>query len=917
MMKNTLFLFFTILWIQIYSQQTQVQHLSGTDAHNTVPWEFYCSDGMNSKQWTTIEVPSCWEQQGFGQYQYGRDPFEERLKEVGTYKHDFSVPKNWNSKEVLIVFEGVMTDAKVKINGKLVGPVHQGAFYEFHYDISRYLRYGKQNSLEVEVKKFSDNESVSFAERKADYWVFGGIFRPVYLKAKPRKNIQRVAIDARADGSFKADVFTSQSDKSAELDIEIQTLDGTAVANFTTPVQGKTSKVSGFLDNPNLWNPESPFLYQAVFTLKHSNKIIHQLTERFAFRTVEIREQDGIYVNDVRVKLKGVNRHTFHPDHGRTSSKKLSIEAVKLIKDMNMNAVRMSHYPPDKHFLNVCDSLGLFVLNELAGWNQPAYDDVVGLKLLKEMISRDVNHPSIILWDNGNESGWNNSLNDDFKKLDIQNREVIHPWQDYRNINAKHYMNYNYLALDGYAKRSIFLPTEFLHGLYDGGHGAGLEDYWLRIWNHPLAAGGFLWVFADEGIARTDRKGEIDLDGNHAPDGILGPYMEKEASFYTIKNIWSPVFIEKRYITEEFNGIFNIENRYHYTNLDQCDFSIDWIRFNSKGESIIESNQELKIKLEPDQKGKLKVALPSDWDALHLLKITVSDKQGSVINQWSYPIQTAGKVFSQIKTPHQESTIDLTEQSSSFLVKAGDLSYQFDKKNGMLSSVSIKGAVIPLTDGPVFVSQDKKVKEVNTQIKNDGSISIITVYEKKLDSVIWQVQKNGLLDLKVAYAPSNNKPYVGISFSFPEEEISGMKWMGQGPYRVWKNRKSDTNFGIWEKQYNQTITGHSGFEYPEFKGYHSNVYWVEVKTRKTPSFKVYIASNDIYLKMLTPDFSDDGKHTTVKFPKGDISFLHGISAIGTKFKSPNVLGPQSGNAIFSTNAFHGEKLRLHLVFDFN
>ena len=220
MMKNRLFLFFTIVWIQIYSQQSQIQYLSGTDAHNTVPWEFYCSDGMNSKQWTTIAVPSCWEQQGFGQYQYGRDPFEERLKEVGTYKHDFSVPKNWNSKEVLIVFEGVMTDAKVKINGKVVGPIHQGAFYEFHYDISRFLHYGKQNTLEVEVKKFSDNESVSFAERKADYWVFGGIFRPVYLEAKPRKNIQRVAIDARADGSFKADVFTSQSDKSAELDIE-------------------------------------------------------------------------------------------------------------------------------------------------------------------------------------------------------------------------------------------------------------------------------------------------------------------------------------------------------------------------------------------------------------------------------------------------------------------------------------------------------------------------------------------------------------------------------------------------------------------------------------------------------------------------------------------------------------------------
>ena len=233
-----------------------------------------------------------------------------------------------------------------------------------------------------------------------------------------------------------------------------------------------------------MWNPEFPNLYTALFKLMDkNNRVIHQMSKRIGFRTIEVRAEDGVYVNNVRIKMKGVCRHTFQPKTGRTSSKAISIEVVNLIKDMNMNAVRMSHYPPDEHFLDACDSLGLFVLDELTAWQVPSYDDVVGRKLLGEMIAHDVNHPSIIFWDNGNEGGENNHLNDTFAEFDIQKREVLHPWQDFRKTNTLHYIDYNYLALDGYSKRKIYFPTEFLHGLYDGGLGAGLDDYWLRMWN--------------------------------------------------------------------------------------------------------------------------------------------------------------------------------------------------------------------------------------------------------------------------------------------------------------------------------------------------------------------------------------------------------------------------------------------------
>ncbi|RLD23999.1 MAG: hypothetical protein DRI70_08695, partial [Bacteroidetes bacterium] len=188
------------LAILAVGQKTELLYLSGTGADHTVEWDFYCSDGMNSGNWTTIEVPSCWEQQGFGSYNYGQDSFVDRLNETGLYRYSFEIPAAWKAKQVYIVFEGVMTDAEVKINGKLAGPTHQGAFYQFNYDISKHLKYGSINKLEVLVKKHSENESVNLAERRADFWVFGGIFRPVLLEAKNKENINRVEIDSRANG---------------------------------------------------------------------------------------------------------------------------------------------------------------------------------------------------------------------------------------------------------------------------------------------------------------------------------------------------------------------------------------------------------------------------------------------------------------------------------------------------------------------------------------------------------------------------------------------------------------------------------------------------------------------------------------------------------------------------------------------
>lgn len=278
-----------------YGQQTEVKYLSGTGAGDTRNWDFYCSGGMNSGKWMTIPVPSCWEQQGFGAYYYGYGK-GDRLYETGHYRTTFQAPEEWENKQVWIVFEGVMTDASVMINGESAGPTHQGAFYRFRYDISALLRYGKNNRLDVQVKKQSDNASVNRAERDADYWVFGGIFRPVYLEVSPLTHITRVAVDARADGNFEADVYLSGSGAD-KIRVDISPLQGNgSTASFEYKATPGKVRLGGRIDRPQAWSPEFPNLYHATFSLLDGRgEVIHAVTERIGFRTIAYRESDGIY----------------------------------------------------------------------------------------------------------------------------------------------------------------------------------------------------------------------------------------------------------------------------------------------------------------------------------------------------------------------------------------------------------------------------------------------------------------------------------------------------------------------------------------------------------------------------------------------------------------------------------------------
>lgn len=921
--KVLFLLFILAVSANLFSQASKVIYLSGKDAENTKEWDFYCSAGRQSGFWTKIPVPSCWELEGFGSYDYGRgNPFENRLKEEGLYKYSFFAEANWKGEIIDLVFDGVMTDCEVKINGQIIGEAHQGAFYQFKYKIDRFLKYGKQNLLEVHVKKHSDNPSVNEAERKADYWVFGGIYRPVYLEIKPPKHIERVAIDARASGSFVANVYLSGSVPKGHVKIDLIDTTGQVQTSFIKQLNGDVIMVQGKFENPRLWTPEFPNLYLVKFSLLNDkNQLLHQLEEKTGFRTVEVREQDGIYVNDMRIKLKGVNRHTFHPDYGRASSKVFSIRDVNLIKDMNMNAVRMSHYPPEKHFLDACDSLGLFVLDELAGWQTPPYDSLVGRKLLEEMIVHDVNHPSIILWDNGNEGGWNTAYDKYFKELDIQKREVVHPWSVFQKMNTAHYISYNYLALDNFAQRKIFFSTEFLHGLYDGGHGAGLEDYWNLMFLNPLCAGGFLWSFADECLYRSDLN-SLDCKGNQAPDGILGPYLEKEGSFYAIREIWSPIYFEKRYITSAFNGTFHIQNRYHYTNINQCKLSYKWIRVENLNAvaqpKILAEGDITTANIQPSQNGILKVNLIENWDEADILSITARSPDGRLINTWTWPVKSAQNFYQEnVSETAAMGEVMLKETDEIITLSSGSVSIEISKTDGTLKKVVNARGEIPLFGGPNICVGTQNLVKMET-IKNKNGLIIKAKYEKDIMEVHWEMLNNGLVNLKLSYdLPESGANFAGVSFNYPEQDINSVTYIGKGSYRVWKNRMAGPTFGVWEKTYNNTATGYRFEGYPEFKGYYSNLYWAKFESKSNQNFSVYSKTDDLFLRLFSPENADDPKNTEVEHPKGDISFLHGIPAIGTKFKKPETLGPQSQTYLYTSKRVENGKLSMSLTFDFN
>ena len=909
------------LTAQAQSVETERQYLSGHGSDDMVQWDFYCTDGRNSGKWTKIGVPSCWELQGFGTYQYGMRFYgkatpEGIADEQGKYKTEFTLPKEWEGRQIQLVFEAAFTEIRVQINGRKAGNgTYQGGFTRHTMDVSDRVFFGdKKNRLEVEVLKESTVPQVNLAERRADYWNFGGIWRPVFVIAKPAQNIQRVAIDAKGDGHFMADVFLNRALPGCSVSIDIVDAKGKTVGKSAPlSITSDGARVDFNVKGIKPWNAEEPYLYTAIFKLKNTaGKVLHTERQKFGFRTIEYRhsyleseasrketgnhvygcKEDGLFINGQKVIIKGANRHSFRPETGRTLSKAKNIEDVLLIKSMNMNAVRLSHYPADPEFLDACDSLGLYVECEQPGWHW-AHETIIGSQIVEEMVTRDVNHPSIIFWSNGNEGGFNYELEPVFSKFDPQQRVVLYPWANRNGFETKHYRSWGETA-EYMRQKEIFMPTEFLHGLYDGGHGAGLKDYWKLMMSNPRCAGGFLWDLMDQGVVRTDMNNIIDCMGNFGADGIVGPHMEKEGSFHTIREVWSPVQVTWDY------DIY-VKNCYDFTNLKDCQFSYRLLEMPAYGETKVKVLKEGKFtspNVEPGKTGKLSMG-KTDADVIEL---TAIDPHGQEIFTWRKRHMVKLNNLSIRALRQNTQTYTTQEDADKLTVSNGNRQYTFDKKTGRLMGVSVSGKAFSFANGPRFIAakrsdrsddgfynhDDKEAFDKKTQYTeyaDQGAFAGFTISDStlvanyihgSLEKVIYRFLKDGGLYMNVDYYFNGVVDLMGICFDYPEDKVKSKTWVGKGPGRVWQNRMEGPQYGLWQNEYNDPIPGES-FEYPEFKGYFTNVKWMQLETTEG---KIGIEQMGSKIGVYTP--RDGRDHLLYTLPETGLSILKAIPAVRNK-----------------------------------
>ncbi len=890
------------------AQPTERLPLSGLGeaGEAAVFWDFRLDQGRGSGSWQKIQVPSCWEQQGFGAYFYGiqgrgkpdTDPIIP--KERGEYRREFTVPDSWQGRQIRIVFEGVMTDATVRVNGHSAGATHQGAFYRFEYDITELVRFGASNVLEVQVDKESANASVNLAERRGDYWTFGGIYRPVWLEARPQRHIDRVAIDARADGSLYAQVHLGGSSAANER-VEARVVDA-AGREVTKPwiVELRDSGMAllrGHVSRPQAWSAETPHLYTLKLRLRNAEReSTHELETRFGFRTFEVRPRDGLYLNGQKIVLKGVNRHSFHPDTGRTTMRAQSQADVRAIKDANMNAVRMSHYPPDPHFLEAADELGLYVLDELAGW-QGSYDTATGTRLIGQMVRRDVNHASVLFWDNGNEGGWNREVDGEFDRWDPQRRPVLHPWAIHSGINTDHYEKYESTQRLS-AGPDIFMPTEFLHGLYDGGIGAGLYDFWQVMSASPTVGGGFFWAWADEGIRRTDQQGRIDNHGNSAADGMVGPYGEREGSYYSVKQIWSPVQVDDLQLTTAGLSM-QLSNHYSFTNLKEIRFRWQVVQLPGVGgpaaqRAIVQRGEVRGPELDPGAKRDWKIPIrvkgQSDFDVVHLSAYDREDRE-----LWTWSVRPEQKTQSTLPPPVASA---VQERGANLIIQSSPFELTFVRDTGRLVEVRKNDRSYPLRDGPrlvayrregrafVPIEAESRLLALDTTSAAEGVLARAT-YDGVLRSVTWSRVGDAIaLDYELSYEGVAN--ILGIGFDVPESSVSGKRWVGRGPYRVWQNRREGGRFDVHEVAHNDPVPGES-YVVPEFPGYFAEWRWLSLQT-KAGDIVFENASDIPFFGLYQPQ---GGVGPVLELPDVGVALMSVIPAMGSKFDLPEQLGPQS------------------------
>ncbi len=574
----------------------------------SAPENFY-AEPFTDDGWDTIAVPGNWQLQGYDvpmytnvQYPFPPDYMPEVPKDnnpVGSYRTTFTVPEAWDGKQVFIVFDGVDSAFYLWVNGQYVG-YSQDSRLPAEFNLTPYLRPG-ENTLAARVYRWSDG---SYLEDQ-DFWRLSGIYRDVYLFATPAVHIRDFWAQTELDADYRDAMLTVRADLRAYNDtsldgytVEVQLFDAAnqRITNHESRITNHESRIDFALSvvNPLKWSAEHPHLYTLLLTLKDAAGNVLEVERcNVGFRKVVI--QDGkILINGAAVYFHGVNRHEHHPDTGHTVSVESMIEDILLMKRFNVNAVRTCHYPNDPRWYDLCDQYGLYLIDEAnleshGVWDEPTRDPVWRTAFLERgsrMVERDKNHPSIIIWSLGNESGHgpNHAAMAEWIHGHDPTRPVFYDSADhepYVDIVSKMYPSLERLIelAERAGETRPFIMCEYAHAM--GNSPGNLKEYWEIIEQYPRVRGGFIWDWVDQGLRRTTRDGvewfayggdygESPHDGSFCINGLIFPDRTIHPALWEVKKVYQPVQVE---VMDALAGKVEVINKYNFSDLSHLDIS--------------------------------------------------------------------------------------------------------------------------------------------------------------------------------------------------------------------------------------------------------------------------------------------------------------------------------------------------------
>ena len=741
--------------------------------HNKRPANFFALK-YDDSQWKDFPVPGLFELNGYGDATYKNigyawatqfDPNPPYISELnnytGSYRRTFELPKNWKGKDVYFHVGSATSNLTLWVNGKYVG-YSEDSKVAAEFNISKYLKPGK-NLIAMQVMRWCDG---SYFEDQ-DFWRFTGIAREVYLYARPKLHAADIRLNAALENNYQDGVLNYKvSLKGGKTDVAITLCDkdGKQIAQ-ATGAQGviKVPKV-------NAWTAETPYLYKAYITLKNKQGAAEVIPQKVGFRNVEIKNAQ-LLVNGQPVLVKGADRHEMDPDGGYVVSLERMIQDIKIMKQLNINAVRTSHYPCDPRWYDLCDEYGIYITAEAnleshgMGYEEkslakfPEYI-VPHIERNEGNVKPLINHPSVIVWSLGNESGYGVNFEKayDWVKACDKTRPAQYERGGYDSNGTKPY-----------------IQCEYAHAM--GNSEGGFKEYWDLIRKYPKYQGGYIWDFVDQGLRDKSPVTGKEIftyggdygrypasDYNFNCNGIIAPNRRLNPHAYEIQYVLQNVWI-KDFDAE--NGSFNVYNENFFKNIDDLNLTATLFANGVKLTTIaipdtkgiapqatkLVKSEALKSAIEKaeaehaTEEITINFAFASDGSQPLVDKGQVMARQQIVLN---------GYEFDKVDAPaNTGSKIEVEETNSYVKVSAERMSVTIGKKTGMIDYLDVDGE-------PMLKFRESMTPEFwRAPTDNDYGASL----QKKM-----RVWKNPQMNLK-SFDKSESKDSVVLTANFEMPEV--------------------------------------------------------------------------------------------------------------------------------------------------